>query len=302
MVATAAHPNEITLKGVRLTSPEKVLYPEQGISKRALADYSCSVADHMLPHVARRPISLVRCPAGRQRKCFFQRHAGSGVPPEVLEVTIEGFEESGAYLFIKDVRGLIALVQMGVLEIHPWGSRVDRPDRPDRIIFDLDPGEGLGFREVVRAAQELRDVLEGLDLVSFVKTTGGKGLHVVVPVERRYEWPAVKAFAKATAELMARNTPDRYLTRIVKAERKGRIFIDYLRNDPTATAIAPYSTRARPGAPVATPLDWSELVPDLDPASFSLTTIPRRLSRLGKDPWEQIGRMRQRLPAEALTP
>lgn len=291
--------NEITLQGVRLTSPDKVLYPEQGITKRALADYYCSIADYMLPHVAKRPISLVRCPAGRQRKCFFQRHAGSGVPPEISEVNIDGFEESGAYLFIRNVQGLIALVQMGVLEIHPWGSRVDRPDRPDRIVFDLDPGEGLSFRDVVAAAHDLRTVLQDLGLTAFVKSTGGKGLHIEVPVERRYDWPTVKAFARKTAESMAADAPDRFLTKIPKAQRKGRIFIDYLRNDATATAIAPYSTRARAGAPVATPLDWKELVPDFDPAAFDFRTVPRRMSGMSSGPWSDMEHMRQRLPSSA---
>ncbi|MCL4765132.1 MAG: non-homologous end-joining DNA ligase [Hyphomicrobiaceae bacterium] len=295
----AAAGKEIALEGVRLTSPDKVLYPEQGITKRALADYYCTVADLMLPHVARRPISLVRCPAGRQRKCFFQRHAGSGVPPEVSEIQIEGLEETGAYLFIRNVKGLIALVQMGVLEIHPWGSRIDRPDRPDRIVFDLDPGEGLAFRDVVAAAHELRAVLAGLDLVAFVRSTGGKGLHVVVPIERRYDWSAVKAFAKGTAQSMAADAPGRFVTKISKALRKGRIFIDYLRNDATATAIAPYSTRARAGAPVATPLHWDELGPGLDPAGFDIRTVPRRLARMASDPWSEIARIRQRLPTAA---
>ena len=292
--------NEIALRGVRLTSPEKVLYPEQGISKRALAEYYCTIADYILPHVARRPLSLVRCPAGRQKKCFFQRHAGSGVPPEISEVDIQGFEDSGAYLYIKDVKGLIALVQMGVLEIHPWGSRIDRPDRADRIVFDLDPGEGLGFRDVVAAAQDLRSVLRRLDLESFPKSTGGKGLHVVVPIVRRYEWPEVKAFAKAVAEGMAADAPERFLTKIAKAQRKGRIFIDYLRNDPTSTAIAPYSTRARTGAPVAVPLEWDELGPNLDPGQFNVRTVPERMARRNGDPWAEIGRLHQSLPENAL--
>src|SRR3954468_16367687 len=147
----------------------------------------------MLPHIARRPITLVRCPTGRQKKCFYQRHAGSGLPPHVSEIAIPGFEQSGAYLYIKDVKGLIDLVQMGVLEIHPWGVSADKPERPDRIIFDLDPGEGLGFDAVARAAFELRGFLETLGLVTFLKTTGGKGLHVVIPLARRFEWPGVKA-------------------------------------------------------------------------------------------------------------
>ena len=288
---------EIALKGVRLTSPDKVLYPEQGITKRELANYYCAVADYMLPHVARRPISLVRCPAGRQRNCFFQRHAGSGVPPQVSEIAIDGFEESGAYLYIRNVEGLIALVQMGVLEIHPWGARIDRPDRPDRIIFDLDPGEGLGFADVMAAAHDLRAVLAVRKLDSFAKATGGKGLHVVVPIVRSYDWPTVKAFAKEIAVSMAADAPERFLTKVSKAERKGRIFIDYLRNDPTSTAIAPYSTRARAGAPVAMPVEWEELQPGFDPAIFNVRTVPERLARRNRDPWAEIDRLRQRLPA-----
>jgi len=283
----------VAIAGVRLTHPGKVLYPEQGITKQDLADYYLAVADRMLPHIAGRPLTLVRCPAGRQKKCFYQRHAGSGVPGELGEVKIAGFDEP--YLFVKDARGLIALVQMGVLEIHPWGARVDRPDRPDRIVFDLDPGDGLGFGDVAAAAQEVRARLERLGLVGFAKTTGGKGMHVVVPVARRYAWPAVKAFAKATAEAMAADAPDRYLTRIAKAERRGRIFIDYLRNDPTATAVGPYSTRARPGAPVATPLAWDEVSPALDPAPFTIAGVPRRLAGT-PDPWAEIGKLAQALP------
>ncbi len=288
--------DEIEIAGVRLTSPDKVLYPEQSITKRQLAEYYLAVAEAMLPHVARRPITLVRCPTGRQRKCFYQRHAGSGVPAELGEVDIPGFEDSGAYLFIKDAPGLVALVQMGVLEVHPWGARVDKPDRPDRVIFDLDPGEGLGFADVVQAAHEVRAYLGDLGLASFAKTTGGKGVHVVVPVDRRYDYPQVKAFAKKVAESLAAKTPTRYLTRISKAERRGRIFIDYLRNDATSTAVAAYSTRSRAGAPVATPVTWDELIPALDPAAFNVNTVPERLARIGGDPWREMGKVRQGLP------
>ena len=288
---------EIELAGVRLTSPDKVLYPEQGITKRDLAEYAIAVADWMLPHVARRPITLVRCPTGRQKKCFYQRHAGSGVPSELSEVEISGFEESGAYLYITDVKGLVALVQMGVLEIHPWNARADRPERPDRVVFDLDPGEGLAFEDVVAGAHEVRARLSDLGLVSFAKTTGGKGLHVVVPIERRHEWPDVKRFARSLAEAIAADAPTRYLTRISIAERRGRIFIDYLRNDPTSTAVAPYSTRSRVNAPVATPVTWDEVAPGLDPARFTIRTVPERLRGLNADPWADIDRIRQRLPA-----
>ena len=287
---------ETEVAGVRLTSPDKVLYPEQGITKGDLAAYYLAVADHMLPHVARRPITLVRCPTGRQKKCFYQRHAGSGVPAELSQVDIAGFEESGAYLYIKQAKGLVALVQMGVLEIHPWNTHVDRPDRPDQVIFDLDPGEGLGFAEVAAAAHDLRGALEKIELASFVKTTGGKGLHVVVPIERRAEWPAVKAFARRFAEGLARKEPARFLTRISIAERRGKIFIDYLRNDPTSTAVAPYSTRSRAGAPVSTPLAWEELTPALDPGAFTLRTVPARLETIRQEPWSGMTKLRQKLP------
>jgi bifunctional non-homologous end joining protein LigD len=286
-----------TFHGVALSHPDKVLYPEQGITKRALAEYYAAVADWMLPHVVNRPISLVRCPAGRAKKCFFQRHAGSGVPPQLSEVPIDGFGEEQAFLYIKDLSGLIALVQMGVLEMHPWGSRVDNPMRPDRVIFDLDPGEGLTFREVVKAAKELRAFLKELGLTSFLKTTGGKGLHVVAPIARRYSWADVKSFAKRIGELMTTKSPERYLTRISIAERRGKIFIDYLRNDPTSTAVGPYSTRAREGAPVATPLAWGELTPKLNPKAFDINSVPKRLAKLKSDPWDGIGKLAQKLPS-----
>ncbi|GAC1331002.1 MAG: hypothetical protein NVSMB26_08890 [Beijerinckiaceae bacterium] len=286
--------DEIEIAGVRLTSPDKVLYPEQGITKRDLANYMLAVADHMLPHVARRPITLVRCPTGRQKKCFYQRHAGSGVPKELGEVPVPGFDEP--YLFVRDAAGLVALVQMGVLELHPWGALNDKPDRPDRMIFDLDPGEGLTFADVIAAARDVRAMLDSMKLTSFLKTTGGKGLHVVVPIARRYDWSQVKAFAKRAAEQLVTQKPDRYLIRMSKAERRGRILIDYLRNDPTSTAVGPYSTRSREGAPVATPLAWKELDGPLDPATFNLKTVPARVKALRKDPWEEIGTVRQALP------
>ena len=280
--------------GVRLSSPDKVLWTEQGITKSALADYYVAVADAMLPHVACRPVTMVRCPTGAEKKCFYQRHAASGVLPELREVSVPGFDEP--YLYIEDVTGLVAMVQMGTLEIHPWGVRVDRPDRPDRIVFDLDPDEGLDFDDVIRAAAEIRQRLGALGLTGFVKTTGGKGLHVVVPIEPVTEWRAAKAFARSFSDAMAADQPDRYLTRISKAERVGRIFIDYLRNDPTSTAVGPYSTRSRPGAPVATPLAWDEVDEDLDPSAFNIATVPERLRALDRDPWSDMDEIGQLLP------
>lgn len=281
------------VEGVRLSSPDKVLYPEQGITKAELAEYYVAVAEHMLPHVAFRPVTMVRCPTGRGKKCFYQRHAGSGVLEQLHPITVPGFDDP--YLYIKDVSGLVAMVQMGTLEIHPWGVTVDVPDKPDRIIFDLDPDEGLGFGEVIAAALEVRERLRLIGIESFVKTTGGKGLHVVVPVEPVTGWRAAKAFSKQVSNAMAADAPDRYLTKISKAERVGRIFIDYLRNDPTSTAVGPYSTRSRPGAPVAMPVEWEALNESLDPRDFTLETVPLLL-RGRSDPWAEMMRVRQRLP------
>ena len=285
--------DERFVEGVRLSNPEKVLWPEQGITKSELADYYVAVAERMLPHVAQRPVTMVRCPTGAEKKCFYQRHAGSGVLPQLHEVTVPGFDEP--YLYIDDVAGLIAMVQMGTLEIHPWGVTIEKPDLPDRIIFDLDPDEGLGFEDVIDAALEVRERLQAMGLESFVKSTGGKGLHVVVPCEPVTAWRDAKAFAKRFSELMAADAPERYLTKISKAERAGRIFIDYLRNDPTSTAVGPYSTRSRPGAPVAMPLRWDEVKPGLDPAAFSVETAPARVAKAA-DPWVDIDEVKQRLP------
>lgn len=284
---------EVVIAGVRLTHPDKVLYPDQGITKIELADYYAAVAEPMLPHVANRPITMVRCPTGQEKKCFYQRHAGSGVPEQLSKVKVPGFDEP--YLYIKDLPGLIALVQMGVLEIHPWGVTTGHPDRPDRIIFDLDPAEELSFSAVVRAAHDVREWLAALGLVSFVKTTGGKGLHVVLPIEPA-DWPGAKAFAKALSESMASTAPERYLTRISKAERSGRIFIDYLRNDPTSTAVGAYSTRSRKGAPVALPLDWDEVTTTLDPSAFTVRTVPALIARRKGDPWAALLEIKQQLP------
>lgn len=287
--------SERIVEGVRLSNPDKILYPEQGITKGELADYYVAVAERMLPHVANRPITMVRCPTGQEKKCFYQRHAGSGVPEQLQEVKVPGFDDP--YLYIKDLPGLITMVQMGVLEIHPWGVTIERPDRPDRIIFDLDPDEGLGFADVVAAALEVRERLAALNLTSFVKTTGGKGLHVVLPIDPVVNWSAAKTFAKDLSAQMAADAPERYLTRISKAERAGRIFIDYLRNDPTSTAVGPYSTRSRPGAPVATPIPWQDVRPELDPGAFTLRTLPGRMEVMAEDPWMEIHSIRQRLPA-----
>ncbi|HEX8444556.1 MAG TPA: non-homologous end-joining DNA ligase [Allosphingosinicella sp.] len=285
--------SEIEVEGVRLTSPDKILYPEQGITKGELADYYQAIALWMLPHVARRPVTMVRCPVGHEKKCFYQRHAGSGVLPQLKPVTVPGFDDP--YLYIEDAAGLVAMVQMGTLEIHPWGVTLDVLDKPDRVIFDLDPDESLTFTDVIAAALEVRERLGDLGLTSFVKTTGGKGLHVVLPIEPVTPWPEVKAWAKKVSGEMAADAPERYLLKISKAERAGRIFIDYLRNDPTSTAVAPYSTRSRPGAPVAMPVEWAEVKDGLDPKAFTICTAPERARKVD-DPWAEIGKVKQRMP------
>lgn len=285
---------ERIVEGVRLSNPDKVLYPEQGITKGQLADYYVAIADRILPHIGFRPVTMVRCPTGEGTKCFYQRHAGSGVPEALHEVRIPGFDEP--YLYISDVAGLVAMVQMGVLEMHPWGVKVAEPDRADRIVFDLDPAEGLDFEAVIDAAREVRDRLKALGLMSFVKTTGGKGLHVVVPVEATAPWKEVKSFARGVSAEMAADSPDKYLTKISKADRVGRIFIDYLRNDPTSTAVAPYSTRSRKGAPVAMPIRWEQVKAGLDPCDYTVETVPALLARQRSDPWAEMLEVKQALP------
>ncbi len=253
--------------GVHLTHPERVLYPEQGLTKRDLATYYESIAGWILPHVANRPLMVVRCPEGYQKKCFYQKHANETVPAAVKAVEIqETAKEPARYLMVDDLAGLIALVQMDVLELHVWGARADRIETPDRMVFDLDPDERLPWRVVVAAGKLVRDRLATLGLASWVKTTGGKGLHVVVPLTGANSWEEVKNFSQAIAQSLAKEAPDQYTSKMSKAGRENKIFIDYLRNSRGATAVAAYSTRARSRATVSVPLSWEELSPhDLRP-------------------------------------
>jgi bifunctional non-homologous end joining protein LigD len=282
---------------VRLTHPEKLLYPERGLSKRDVANYVMQVAEWMLPHVRDRPLTLVRCPDGVGGACFYSKHALTGLPESVARVPVresEGGEEF--YASVSDALGLVGLVQMSTLEIHLWGARIDKIDYPDHLVFDLDPDEGLEFARVVDAAFEVRERLAALGLQSFVKTTGGKGLHVVVPIEPDLEFAPAKQFCRELALRMAKDAPERYTAVMSKAERRGKIFVDYLRNGRGATSIAPYSPRAKPNATVATPLAWDELEPTLRPEQFTLTTVPQRLAQLEDDPWAAFFQLRQRVP------
>jgi bifunctional non-homologous end joining protein LigD len=276
----------VAVAGVRLTHPDRVLYPDQAITKLALARYYEAIADWIVPHVADRPLSLVRCPEGQRGPSFYQKHAGPGVPKEVKRVRVrESGGGTATYLYVDDLAGVVALVQIGVLEIHPWGARVGRLDRPDRLVLDLDPAPGLPWARVVEAAQEIRALLADLDLVGFAKTTGGKGLHVVVPLRPEAGWDALRALGEGIGAELARRAPDRYTINPLKAARRGRIFVDYLRNVRGATAVAAYSTRARPNAPVSTPVGWNELAGKARPEDFTVATVPKRLASLRKDPW-----------------
>lgn len=271
---------------IRFSNPQRVLYPEQGLTKLDLARYYETVADALLPHLHDRPLTLVRCPQGHERHCFFQKHLTGQLP-----AGIEGFrgdDDEGVYPVVRSVEGLLALVQLGALELHGWGARSDRADRPDQITFDLDPGPQVPWSATVQAAGLLRVLLDGLGLQPFLKTTGGKGLHLVVPIARRHNWEDVKSFSKAVARQLVRFDPGLFSTSLGKAGRQNKIFVDYLRNGRGATAVVPYSTRARAGAPVALPLHWEELDADLHPDAFRVSDLDRIGQRLRTDPWQDF--------------
>jgi bifunctional non-homologous end joining protein LigD len=283
--------------GVRLTHPDKVLYPDRGLTKRDLARYYERIASWILPHLADRPLVLVRCPEGQAGECFYQKHLTGQFPDAVQRVAIEEGGKTVSYGAIDSLPGLVSLVQMGVLEVHIWGAHRDQVERPDYAVFDLDPDLGLPWERVVQAALELRDLLAGTGLRSFLKSTGGKGLHVVLPLARRHTWDEVKGFTRAVAEGMAASAPDRYTTNPLKARRKGRIYVDFLRNGRGSTSIAAYSTRSRPGAPVSTPLAWDELEGGVRADTYTIENLPDRLESLAADPWEEMSQVKQSLTA-----
>ena len=299
--------------GVKLSKPDKVLYPDDGITKLDIASYWDSVLEHAMPHLKDRPLTLVRCPSGiaaergsakpkggRAGDCFFQKHAGEGTPDVVARVQVEPEPDAEPYAMIDAPAALFALVQLGVLEFHVWGSRADKLDRPDRLIFDLDPDEDLAWKEVVEAAGLVRDLLASFELTSFVKTTGGKGLHIMLPLERRADWADVKEFARVISEGFANAYPKKYTAKMTKSRRSGRIYIDYLRNGWNATAIAAFSTRARPGAPVSVPISWEELASDRNRPVFTIRDVPDRLASMGEDPWAGFDEVRQSLSPSVL--
>jgi bifunctional non-homologous end joining protein LigD len=278
---------------VRLTHPERVIYPEQGITKRDLANYYATVAEWMLPHVSDRPLAMVRCPEGMSGACFFQKHPPPGMSADVGRIEIREKNETGTYVVVHDLKGLLTLIQFGVLEIHAWGARSDNIERPDCVVFDLDPDPAVPWNRVVQSARWIRELLQQRKLKSFVKTTGGKGLHIVAPIARKYTWAEVKQFAKEVAEVLVSAAPDQYIATMSKAARRGKIFIDYLRNERGATAVVAYSSRAKAGAPVSTPIAWEELGRVKSPQQFTVQNLPKRLKNLRSDPWAELPKLRQ---------
>ncbi len=281
------------LKGMRLTNADKVLYPQDGITKRRLVDYYLEVQERLFPYVKDRPLTIRRCPDGYDRFCFWEKHLDD-LPHGLRSISLDDPEtekQRGAYFYAASIEGILALVQLGALELHVWGSRAARVEHPDLMIFDIDPDAGLPWKQVVEACTTMRGRLDELGLKSWLKTTGGKGLHVCVPLGRRQDWDEVKEFARAVAESVAARQPAKYTLNPLKAQRKGRIFLDYLRNGRGATAIAAYSTRARAGAPVSMPLDWDELDLRLRPDAWTVTNAGKRLRR--PDPWSGFYACRQ---------
>ena len=286
----------VTVAGIRISHPGRVLYEDLGLTKAALARYYESVGEWMLPELRERPLSLVRCPEGPGEGCFYQKNIDAKFPRAIERVAV-ALGGGGVYAAANSLPAVVGLVQMGVIELHAWGATTRDLARPDRMILDLDPDSRLPWREVMAAAHHARARLESLGLESFVKTTGGKGLHVVVPLTPRHEWDEVKEFSRALAESIAAERPRAYTTKIAKRERALRIYIDYLRNSEGATAIAPYSVRARPGAPVATPLHWDEVAGRMRPEKFHVGNVARRLRGLHSDPWQALRRKAQTLTA-----
>ncbi len=283
--------------GIKISNSDRVIYPGDGLTKGDLADYYAAVEALMMVDSARRPISLVRCPQGRDKPCFFQKHDSGTLGEHVKHVPIkEADGEVADYLFVEDVRGILACVQMGTIEFHGWGSRVDKLEHPDRLVFDLDPDVGLDFDKVKEAAVRLRDLLGDLGLVTFPLLTGGKGIHVVAPLDRSATWTRVKSFAERFSRAIAEAEPEMFTANIRKDQRKGRIFLDWLRNQRGATAIMPYSARAREGAPVAAPIAWEELGKFKGGNAFSIRDAGELIERASSKLLAGWGKTKQRLP------
>jgi bifunctional non-homologous end joining protein LigD len=283
--------------GIRISNPERVIYPEDGLTKADLANYYAAIEPLIMIDAARRPITLIRCPQGRSKKCFFQKHDSGTFGEHVKHVPIQ--EKKGEvqdYLWFEDVRGLLAAVQMGTIEFHGWGSRSDAVEHPDRLVFDLDPDVGLDFAKVKQAAVRLRALLADLGLQTFPLLSGGKGLHVVAPLDASADWPAVASFAERFSRAIAEAEPEMFTANIRKVQRKGRIFLDWLRNQRGSTAVLPYSARAREGAPVSAPIAWEELDEYQAGNHFSIRNTDELLDRASSKLLAGWGQAKQVLP------
>jgi bifunctional non-homologous end joining protein LigD len=297
-VQATADPTVATVAGVRISHPDRLIYPAPPISKIDLARYYEDIADWILPHVAGRPLTLVHCPAGVTAPCTYLKHAKAWGPDALRRVTIQEKTKVGEYLVADSLDAVVSLAQMGIVEIHTWNSTADDLEHPNRIVWDLDPGPAVAWMQVVTAARLLRDVLETLGLQSWVKTTGGRGLHVVVPVTPARTVAECLAFSRNVSAAIARTAPHLYTTAFAKRGRERSILIDYLRNNRTNTSVCAFSPRARTGAPVSIPIAWDAL--GRLPNRWTLTTVRRRLSRLRTDPWAQYWTTRQQISEPAI--
>ena len=284
-----------TVGGIRISHPDRPIYPDLGISKIQLARYYARIADWIVPHVAGRPLTLVHCPAGIAAPCRYLKHAKAWGPSALRRVHIQEKTKVGEYLVADSVDAVISLAQMGVVEIHTWNSTADDLERPNRLVWDLDPGPRVSWKQVVRTALLVRGVLEALGLKTWVKTTGGRGLHVVAPLKRKRTVSECLDFSRAAADAIAKTNPRALTTTFAKAGRERKILIDYLRNNRTNTSVCAFSPRARPGAIVSMPLDWSELTEP--PQAWTLLTVPQRLERVRTDPWSDYWRSTQSISA-----
>jgi bifunctional non-homologous end joining protein LigD len=276
------------LAAIHLTNPQREMFAGSGVTKLDLAIHYARVGDWLLPELLRRPVTVIRCPTGDLKDLFYQRHAFAGLPPGVETVELADEKERAAFITVTEPKGYLGLTQFGAVEFHLWGCRIDDAEHPDRLVMDLDPDEALPWARVCDGAEVLRDRLQALGLTPFLRTTGGKGLHLVVALSPGHDWPTVKGFAEALARAMAADAPGVFTAVSQKDRRKGRIYLDYLRNARGASAVASYSLRAKPGFPVATPIEWAELRRLSRGDAFNRLNIVRRLEALAADPWDEL--------------
>jgi bifunctional non-homologous end joining protein LigD len=290
--------NRPLVAGISISHPERVFYPDQGITKLELARYYEAIGDWIVPHVRRRPLTLLRC-EGSIDDCIYLRHARAWGPPALERVKIQEQTKVGEYLVANDVAGVVALMQMDVLEIHTWNAAADDVERPNRVVIDLDPGTGVTWKDVVAAARRVRAKLDALGLDAWIKTTGGRGAHVVVPLVPSLDWSHCFEFARRLCAAIARDEPAKLTTRMGERNRVGRIYLDYLRNNRTNTSVCAFSMRARPGAPVSYPVTWEELG-RVKQERLNVRTVPKLLARRRKDPWAGYWRCKQKLTAKMI--